>query len=316
MTLPDDVLKLIFGLLPAGDLCSVNQVCRKWRRISNDFILWKNLTYSGASARDLKRLLRKRLSKHTRSLRVRIPHLPHKYWTGNTVIFKQVFTPHNFKLLSQLGENLRLLEFGTELRVNCSSRMGFKSVTVVQWDSFPQNQIEELSLFNCYIRPSLDTPCSMESFLNLKSLSLVDCHVTHAVLSLFRELRNLEKLRFNGEEQHISYVVDVIQDLGNRLREIDLSNTMITSGDLRRILMNGSHLVRVTLNSCTYLSRNAFEGLVTKTSCPNLREIEAKNSSLRRSSLPCEWNARGVSLTLRSHFGARMPKQRSTCQVA
>ena len=158
--IPDDLLRKVFSLLTSKDLCTVNQVCRKWRIISNDPYLWKSLVCPCSSAAKLRLCLSTRLNKLTSSLTICPGAI------NNTGSFRSVFTSNNVKILNDLGRNI------TKLDIRCQHLSPEKSNPwcFANNSIFPPENVEDMTLGNmecCLV------DYGNERFSKLHSLSII-----------------------------------------------------------------------------------------------------------------------------------------------
>ena len=140
--LPTEILRHIFSLLNSIDLCNISQVCKSWRVLSLDPMLWKDLYFSGTSASQLRLCLRCKLSKHTQSLTVRVGGNKFTGQKGH----QSVFTKANSALIRDYAPNV------SELILICNVKS--ESASNLLNDAFLPPNLQRLTLININLYPT------------------------------------------------------------------------------------------------------------------------------------------------------------------
>ena len=151
-----------------------------------------------------------------------------------------MFTPDNLRKLAKDGYNIQKFQIKSELK---------KGLQEFLWDTFPLNELKELVLENCWVfRMEYAAYYLSRNLSNLTSLSLLNSDVHPDFQTIFKHLKNLQRLRFVDGDLSNGDLSDIFSALGHNVKELEIG-----AESKKRVFWNeipSNYLEKFTLINC------------------------------------------------------------------
>lgn len=252
--LPDELLLYIFKLLPLDDILACENVCERWKKLTRDVTLWKNITivYAGRSCQ---------CEINTRNLDLIQTHCENIHCLKLQYVFNY---PILINIL-QKCENLISLEL-----VMCKIPKEFE-VDVARWPN-----LKKLSLKNSILGTTADLTIQYDQFRCLNFLCLSEFGLNSANSDSLISCKYLshiyiEKIR----SLDLDYIMKLIVAKQNILESLHIYGLHAVNNECLKLLSHCPMLKDLAIIRCENLND---EGLIALTNLKSLQHLQIWNN--------------------------------------